>query len=309
MSGSGVADFVLAFGSKKDSDQLLQDLLGDARRISSRLDDIKKAGDVLSSYFTDAVKKGIQEVTDEHAQLMAQWTNPLPADLGNRQKIAAHTERMSKAFDKINDIYNKWNPTQLQAIMRREVAALNLLVRPGPAWDQLFSLPALTKVKKADLPAFVANFIVDWKSPKLSVWMREGQITAASGKLRVIALSPFEGVKTHMSIYIANIDPNGSRSIDDAIEDIVDTLLPAAAPGGTLGTHVTWELFGQDDRNNPRYFKGSDFFINGGASKLAEYGTDQAKLSANLEKQLQDQTTAIRNLLQKFIATRKAAVV
>jgi hypothetical protein len=307
--GGSIQAFVTAFNNGQPAPEPaeLTVMRTNSLRIVTRLQALLDP--VRASYITPNDNAAIRVITDEHDSIMTQWLNPIPADLTNVQKIAAHSERMSKAFNDLLPLYNTWGQRPLSDIIRAAVTLDGRFVANGLAWEHVIGVPALLDQTQQTLTGFLTAQIAQWRRPKLSKWLQTAGMDAATGYLRVVQLAAFAGKPTHLSLYIANINLDGDLSIDDGADAVLATLLPDV-DNNYRGTHVTLELFGKDDPGNPKYFKG-DLFRPGNATdhNLGPLGTTLDLVEAHLESELTAKVAATRQLLVTFIQNRLAALV
>jgi hypothetical protein len=310
MSHAGSIDvFLQAFNAQATQPQPpeLRDMRLDSMRIVSRLQILQDP--VRLTYIPPGVQDQIRTITDEHDTIMTQWLPPVrEEDLRNNHKVAAHTQRMSDAYNQLIPLFNTWGQPSLREIIGNQIEADGRIDRGCAAWTQILSLDTLQQTTAPQLVNFITQQLVAWRRPRLRTWLMEAGLEAANGYLRIKPLGQFAGAGVHLTLYIANIDLDGDLSITDGVNNVIDTLLPDV-DGSWRGTHITFEAFGQDDQRNPKFFKPNNFkFNNSNAAGLTDLNTTPGDVSNHLSNLLTTEIVTIRNRLTNFMATRNAGL-
>jgi hypothetical protein len=287
----------------------VRNLMLDAMRIEARAEGLRlaHASAVMRSYVPDVVWVRRAALLRIKEDLVEKWRGHGADSVYSVDELRADTAAMDAAFTEFNTLFNQYNFSNLRNTIMAAVRADGRVVEDRDLWHHIRSLPNLLVTPANALGALIGAQIVAWQNPRLSVWLREaGYAAAPGGQLRIAEVPDYQGVKVHMTLYIANVD--GPASINDPVNDVMDTILPSAN-GNHIGTHVTLELFGRDDERNPHYFKGEGFYIKYATrvatrDKLAEKGIGEGALEGALGDRLTDKLAQFRARLAAFVAKR-----
>ncbi len=132
--------------------------------------------------------------------------------------------------------------------------------------------------------------------------------TVSNGRIRHEALPQVAGKNVHLTNYVANVD--ATASIRNPINSVVDALFPPSPNNAWMGTHVTMELFGQDDADNPRYYKGRGWRANPNANgQFGGLGNNENAVRDSLRDALNNALAGYQAKVQAVINARLRAVV
>lgn len=287
----------------------LRDMQNWSQIITNRLQVLREP--VRWSYIPPNVQGEITTLSNERDSVMSRWLpqHVRQEDLADGAKLRAHKGRISDALDQLIVIYNRWGQPPLRTIIGTAIVALGAVTRGCPAYLDMLAVPALLLTTAPNLQDFHDQRLAAWRRPRLRIWLEKAGLEAANGYLRIVNLGEFAGKPVHLSLYIANIDLDGDLSIDDAVDDVIATLVPDV-DNQWRGTHVTLEVFGRDDQRNPKFFKPNSFrFNNANVSALTAINTTAPAVSNNLSQKLATKITDIRNKLTIFMAERAVGLI
>lgn len=310
MSGTGsvpVANvstehFIQAFmnATSAETQDALKPFWMDAMRIGNRRTEIESLSPARGSFVTQPMRLTLQVDWDRTKELTRLWSAnpPPPAD-----DIPDAVAEMAAIRDRVSAINNGYFFDPYRSTLRDD----NRVVIPSQLAGQILGLVN----NNTDRTAFIQIInqqIGVWTVPPLRVWFTAMGVGAvANGRIRLQALAQVSNTNVHLTNYVANVD--NTASINDSINDVMDALFPPAQ-GDWLGTHATMELFGQDDQDNPRYYKGQGWRSNGHANgQLAGMNGGIAAARNGVQAELNTALAGYQVQVQAFINRRLGALV
>lgn len=298
----------IAYDTASARKQLISSIKADLFRINRREIDIQALilRNIVNSYFDAGLLATYQLGIQAKNAIQAQYPDENAYETTATPQLQTDVAALTTAFDQVNAFYTPHHAGAICQLQDQYLESLHLVRKDSDLWHRIKT--EAREQTKANLAAWVNDQIDAWKTPPIRVWMQAiGLAAVGHGNLRVIPLAEHAGYPTHISLYQVNIDLNVPLSITTAVPTLVDALLPPSN-GGYKGLHVTWELFGQNDTNNPRFFRGTDGFSVKPAVIIPPT-VDRVALQTNLQQQLTNKVAAFTLSIQQLIAARNADIL
>jgi hypothetical protein len=271
----------------------------DAMRIGNRKREIDTLSAARASFVPAPVRQQLALAWTNTQALTRTWsTTPLPAATG----IPGAINTMTGLLDTVNvisrDYFGRPYATTLRTDNRIVVGSqLAVHIMQG----------VTNNTTRDDFIALIDDQVDNWTIPRLRVWFTAMGVNAvANGRIRLQQLPVVATQKVHLTNYVANVD--ATASIQDPIATVMDALFPPAV--NWQGAHVTMELFGEIDANNPHYFKGQGWRSNptaNGALGGLPGGINAAR--DGMRDELANALAGYQNLVQAFMTERLNCLV
>lgn len=236
---------------------------------------------------------------------------------GNAHRLEFVENRLIGYKLDINALYMEFVNRDTNDFLRRMVRNMPTFtnrVRAGTDLaNRVFSFNNVG-IAKNQVAGHITTVINNFRRPGLKDWVKAIDTEASGSHIIIISAGNYAGHPIHFTNHKANV--NGAALLSHNNNQVVDILFPDTI--GAFGTHTTYELFGKDDKRNPRYFKGYGLRMPSNASrgdgvptfrdeclsKMHDEGITQMNVSAQLQTAL---TNTINNDIKPELTTFRNA--